>query len=157
VCRTLCHVNDPTPSPAGSTDTSVPCGSSPANCGSSPGTCGSTPAACGSSDAEPAGEGLGGPAQSEQPGCCGGEADAAASLSQARKTVVATGVIGLALALTGLILGGWVGFLLVAVVAAGIGSALARSWSRLSANDRLIRLAVLALLAALALVRALPR
>lgn len=147
-------MSDPTPSPAASTDTSLPCGSSPASCGSTPTACGGV---CGGTDAELTGEGVGGPGQAGDASCCGGEADAATSLSQARRAVVVTGLIGLALSIAGLILGGWVGFVLVAAVAAGIGSALARTWSRLSTNDRWIRLAMLTLLLALAVVRALPR
>lgn len=68
-----------------------------------------------------------------------------------------TGLIGVAVTLAGLIIGGWVGFVMVALVAAGIGAALARSWPRLSRNDRMIRLAVAVLLVGLALVRAFPR
>ncbi len=148
-------MSDPTPSPAASTDTSAPCGSSPASCGSTPTACGG--GACGGTDAELSGKGVDGPGQAGDASCCGGEADAATSLSQARRVVVVTGLIGLTLSLAGLILGGWVGFILVAAVSVGIGSALARAWPRLSTNDRWIRVAVLTLLLALALVRALPR
>lgn len=74
-----------------------------------------------------------------------------------RRLVALSGLTGLAVVVVGLVLGGWLGAGLVLLVAAGIVVTLVGSWSRLSLNDRLMRIAVVALLLALALVRAVPR
>lgn len=71
--------------------------------------------------------------------------------------VVIVGLAALALAIIGLVLGGWAGAVLVFAIAGGIAATLAGSWPRLSLNDRLMRVAVTVLLVGLALVRAIPR
>lgn len=89
--------------------------------------------------------------------CCGDSPEAAQRQAQARRLVVLSGVTALVVVAIGLIVGGWLGAVLVGLVAVGIAGTAARSWSRLSLNDRLLRVAVLLLLIALALVRAIPR
>lgn len=140
-------MSEPTPSKSPGTDVAAPCGTAPEACGGA-GGCGGATAATGAESAPAA----------DSTACCGGGGAAEATpLQQERRAVVITGLVGVAVALAGLVIGGWVGFALVALVAAGIAAALARSWPRLSRNDRLIRLAVVVLLVGLALVRAMPR
>lgn len=93
----------------------------------------------------------------ESRACCGDSPEAAQRQARARRLVVLSGVCALAVVAIGLIVGGWLGASLVGGVAVGIAVTAAGSWSRLSLNDRLLRVAVVLLLIALALVRAVPR
>lgn len=90
-------------------------------------------------------------------GCCSDSPAARERQARARRLVVLSGVAGLAVVAVGLVIGGWLGGALVALVAVGIVATAAGSWSQLSLNDRLMRVAVVVLLIALALVRAFPR
>jgi hypothetical protein len=62
----------------------------------------------------------------------------------------------LALLVIGILLPRW-GFLATAVVAAIVGFLVYYTWPRLAPPERLLRLAVLALIAAVAIVQAVPR
>ncbi len=137
-------MSEPTPSKSPTTDVAAPCGTAPGACEAAAGCGDASGATCA-------------PAADATACCGGGGATESAPLQQERRAVVITGLVGVAVALAGLVIGGWVGFALVTAVAAGIGAALMRSWARLSRNDRMIRLAVVALLVGLALVRAIPR
>lgn len=90
-------------------------------------------------------------------GCCSDGPQAHARASRARRLVAISGLVGLAVTVLGLAMGGWAGAALVALVAAGIAQPLVTGWGRLSLNDRLLRIAVVTLLVGLAVVRALPR
>ena len=141
--RTLLPVSDPSPAQSPGTDVATPCGSAAGACGGSAGCGDASGSECASAASSTA--------------CCGGGQRDPGSLTQERRAIVVTGLVGVAVTLAGLVIGGWVGFAMVALVAAGIAAALARSWPRLSRNDRMIRLAVLLLVLALALIRAVPR
>lgn len=90
-------------------------------------------------------------------GCCGDSPAAQEREVRARRLGAATAIAALAVAVLGVVIGGWVGATLVLLVAGGIATTLLSSWSRLSLNERLMRVAVVLLLVALALVRAIPR
>lgn len=68
-----------------------------------------------------------------------------------------SGAAALAVVVAGLLVGGWIGAALVLLIAAGIAATTLGAWPRLSLNDRLMRVAVVVLLVALAVVRAFPR
>lgn len=89
--------------------------------------------------------------------CCSDAPEAKDRQARARRLVVISGLVGLGAVVLGLVVGGWFGAGLVLLIAAAIALTLAGSWTRLSLNDRMMRLAVVVLLVALALVRALPR
>lgn len=89
--------------------------------------------------------------------CCSDGPQAKDRQARARRLVVLSGLVGLGVVILGLVIGGWIGAGLVLLIAAAIALTLAASWTRLSLNDRMMRLAVVVLLVALALVRALPR
>jgi hypothetical protein len=63
----------------------------------------------------------------------------------------------LALLMGGLLIRGPVGFLLMALVSAFVGWVLYLSWPRLSSSERVMRLAVLFLAMAMAVVQLFPR
>ena len=63
----------------------------------------------------------------------------------------------LALLVTGVVLAGQVGFVLMSLGAVFVGWVLYLSWPRLSGTERIMRLAVLLLAVALAVVQLFPR
>ena len=64
-------------------------------------------------------------------------------------------VLGVALLLTGLAAGGWAGAIALFVLAAALGWLAVVSWPQLSAKGRVLRLAVVAAIAVIAVLRAL--
>lgn len=89
--------------------------------------------------------------------CCSDTPERRARLTRARRLVVVSGLVGVAIVLVGVVIGGWVGAALIGAIAGGIAVTAIGSWSRLSLNDRLMRVAVVLFLIAVALVRAFPR
>jgi len=63
----------------------------------------------------------------------------------------------LALLVAGVLVGGPVGFVLMALAAAFVGWVLYLSWPRLTSSERIMRLAVLLLAIVLAVVQLFPR
>jgi len=66
-------------------------------------------------------------------------------------------VLLLALLVAGVVVSGPVGFVLMAVAAAFVGWVLYLSWPRLTGSERIMRLAVLLLAVAMAVVQLFPR
>jgi hypothetical protein len=64
-------------------------------------------------------------------------------------------VLAVALLLTGLAVGGWAGAIALFVLAAALGWLAVVSWPRLSAKGRVLRLAVVAAIAVIAVLRAM--
>ncbi|WP_162872812.1 hypothetical protein [Austwickia chelonae] len=92
-----------------------------------------------------------------QASCCSDPSESVRRRARAQRLVAVAGASGLAVVVVGLVVGGWPGAVVVGLFITGLLVHLVRSWRWIGLNDKLIRIAVVALLAALAVVRAFPR
>ncbi|WP_074788444.1 hypothetical protein [Austwickia chelonae] len=93
----------------------------------------------------------------EQVSCCSDPSESDRRRARTQRLVALAGASGLVVVLLGLVVGGWPGAVVVGLFVAGIVLHLVHSWRWLGLNNKLIRIAVIVLLTALAVVRAVPR